>query len=243
MNNEYFRFKDEEEWKEYHKKPINGMISVTQFLTLCGITSYSRKILLGKSIEEEEGTYGKLCIEHGTKYEPECIEKMKNYLPNLEIETPQRVCRVNNDGLYGTSDAYFLHKETGDFGIIEIKCPFGSKYGWFDEYQLESEDISNTRSQSKISNWYQLQYYLALHGYDIGILAYYYPRNKILILYQVKRTNIALEEYQFFMNIYKNHWEEATEDIKKGKRKNIFGKKGKYFIDPTTIMHRRLIRV
>lgn len=177
--------KNSSEWDYLHKKNPD-FISVTSLITFYGFGYKSRNSLLIKEENKKLTTplYLQKCFDHGNKYEPEAIEFMANHTRLDVFQIPDLSC--SKGALVGTPDAYYSTEE-GEMGIMEIKCPFGNKYGRFDK-----EDLYIGYEKKKFKHWLQLQLYLYLHNsnefdytpkikqtntpfFKEGKLVYYYP--------------------------------------------------------------------
>jgi YqaJ-like viral recombinase domain len=165
-------------WEALHK-PNKSIISVTNFITYLG---YGYKPSLFR--EEKPSKYLDLCLEHGKRFEPICVEVLKK-LGNHIIRLPQGVVQVFDDKLMGTPDG-FIVDQFGDLGVLEIKCPFGGRYGQFND----EEEIVHDFQKKHFRHWLQLQLYLFLNkerGTEFGVLAYYYPTLKQCYVYTFLR--------------------------------------------------------
>lgn len=174
--------KDTEDWEYLHKKNTS-FISVTSLITFYGYGYNSRNNLLFPRASINS-SYLQKCFDHGNKYESKAIEFMENHTRLDIFKVDSLSC--SRGALVGTPDAYYSTEE-GKMGIMEIKCPFGTKYGRFDK-----EDIFIGYDNKKFKHWFQTQLYLYLHNtnefqysseikskdiplFEEGKLVYYYP--------------------------------------------------------------------
>lgn len=169
-------------WKALHK-PNKSLLSVTNFITFAG-HGYKRSLFL----EEKPSKYLDLCLEHGKRFEPICVEMLNQKIGQdfYILRLPEGVVQIYADMLMGTPDAFIVNKETGDLGILEIKCPYGGRYGQFND----EEEILHDFKTKHFRHWLQLQLYLLLNierGAEFGMLAYYYPTLKRCYVYEFKR--------------------------------------------------------
>lgn len=136
-----------------------------------------------KKEEGEESTYLTLCLQHGKTYETECLSFMKEKLSNRYefVKFADGISVASRQyKMLGTVDAYVTDKETGELGVLEIKCPYGSAYGRFALAEDDEGKMTSFDPRKGARHWLQLQLYLFLHGKQygttFGLLAYYYPR-------------------------------------------------------------------
>lgn len=193
-------------WEALHK-PNKSILSVTNFITFLG---YGYKPSLFKA--EKPSTYLNLCLEHGKKFEPICVDALTKGMGEeyYILRLPQGVVQVFDDKLMGTPDGFIVNKETGGLGVLEIKCPFGGRYGQFND----QEEIVHDFKTKHFRHWLQLQLYLFLNrerGAEFGMLVYYYPTRRECFIYEFQRdpdidelVGEGLQEY--FENFEKSTW-------------------------------------
>lgn len=198
-------------WQILHK-PNKSLISVTNFITFTGY-GYKKNLFA----EEKPSAYLELCLTHGTKYEAECIEfllEKKGSLYHI-FKLPQGVSQIWRNQLQGTPDGFIVNKETGDLGIIEVKCPFGGRYGRFNDEEIITHDFRGKHFR----HWLQLQLYLFLNkerGTNFGLLVYYYPGIRRAYLYEFERVelgnidNLLKDYFYFFENSVAHEWKVFT---------------------------------
>lgn len=208
-------------WEALHK-PNKSLISVTNFITFLGY-GYRKSLFT----PEKPSKYLDLCLEHGKRFEPICVEVLQRKLGDSHffLRLPQGVTQIYDDKLMGTLDGFVVSKETGDLGVLEIKCPYGGRFGQFND----EEEITHDFKGKQFRHWLQLQLYLFLNkerGTEFGMLVYYYPTLKQCYIYEFQRdSNIdqlvveGLEDY--FQNFENSIWRkrpfssEFTEPIRK----------------------------
>ena len=162
-------------WRELHE--LNkDFISVTNLITFLGYGYESRYQMFNKK-DKPESEYLTKCLEHGHTWEPVCVKFLQDELGD-EFFIFQRAISVVDGQVLGTPDAFVIDRLTGELGILEIKCPFGTKFGRFDQ-----EDLIKGPSwfdlEKNHKHWIQVQLYLLMlksYGTTFGLLAYFYPR-------------------------------------------------------------------
>ena len=194
--------KDSKRWEKIHNLKDNEFISVTGLLEFIGQGYNGRDYYFNpKKIakrEEKPNTYLEYLYKHGQKNEEKAKEIFKKRLSFLYTLIPddsfKDVCMSSPNGLIGTVDGIVMDTETMEPGIIEIKCPVGSRYGKSQKTEDRFEENPN-----RWKHWLQLQLYLHLYQFSFGLLCYFYPYggeeddgDPVLIVTRVKREeNIA----------------------------------------------------
>lgn len=179
-------------WEILHK-PNKSLISVTNLITFIGF-GYKKNLFQ----EEKPSRYLELCLAHGNKYEPECIEFLLEKLGSSFhiFRLPQGVSQIWRNQLQGTPDGFIVDKKTGDLGILEVKCPFGGKYGRFNDEEEITHQFRDVKKHFR--HWLQLQLYLFLNkerGANFGVLVYYYPGLRRAYAYWFKREELLDEAF------------------------------------------------
>lgn len=169
-----------DEWEKLHH-PNKHIISVTNLIQYMGF-GYNSRLKLFE--EKEKNEYSQRCIDHGKENESKCLEYLKTYLPDKYhfFKGSEGIAQVligkDGHGLLGTVDSFIRDKETGALGILEIKCPFGNKFGKFDQETVEAQ-IEEKLKTTNFRHWLQLQLYLFINSKfnaQFGIIVYYYKR-------------------------------------------------------------------
>ncbi len=167
-----------EGWKNIHDC-INcdeRLISVTNFITYIGYGYERRNSLFFPSPNKENNSYTKQCLDHGKKYEPKAIRFVNN---ETQYQIIKFQCGDGNsmmterEGLIGTVDSFVIDRETNEFGILEIKCPYGNKFG-----RDQDTRTCFIETESRWKHWMQLQLYgwiNEIRNTTFGLLVYYYP--------------------------------------------------------------------
>jgi hypothetical protein len=162
------------EWLSVHQRKNKDFISVTQLIQFIGYGYESRYQLFNKK-EGEGSKYLELCLAHGKRFEGKCIALIEERLSERYelVRLSEGVCMVSGP-VVGTPDCFVVDRETGQWGILEVKCPFGTQYGRFD---IEELDPAWEEKEKNWKHWIQLQLYLLLWGpsAEFGLLAYFYP--------------------------------------------------------------------
>lgn len=150
-------------------------LSVTNFITFMGHGYKSRRDLFRES---KPNDFAERAMNHGNKWEQTCFALFKKHFSDrYECWTYENELSIYDEKyrLLGTVDGYVIDKETGEIGILEIKCPFGVNQGRWDESTIPR---NFEQKDSYHKHWIQIQLYLFLHrelNFSFGILIYFYP--------------------------------------------------------------------
>jgi len=197
-----------DKWRELHE-PNKEVISVTSLIQYMGYGYASRAKMFQKGGEEEKkrNEYTKRCLDYGNVNEVFCLQYLEKYLSDRYHffkggEGISQVC-IGKDGhgLLGTVDCFLRDKATGALGVLEIKCPFGNKFGKFDQEQVEAS-LEEKLKTTNFRHWLQLQLYLFMnekYNAQFGIIVYYYPKFCSVddaaypVAYIIQLENVSIE--------------------------------------------------
>ena len=226
--------KEEKEWQEIHKYASNKFLSVTGFITFIGEGYNSRNSMFDPTFKEkqEKNEYLQYCFRKGHEGEEKVLNYLFLYSMYNTLHVPEGTC-FHRDRLLGTVDSYICDIRTGEFGILEVKCP-QRRYKNIEEEE-EEKDFIFEDDVNKWKHWIQLQLYLWIHEpytackFTFGLLAYYFPTGgpngeevieliRINPFEETEERFLIKENLDLFFNDYKKRKVYKAERIKKVQR-------------------------
>ena len=186
-----------EEWKNKRQKGIGG----SDAAAIIGRSPYMTnqelwKIKTGR--KQQEDISDKEFVKYGVKMEPVLIDMFRADNPQYEVFHEDYDVRYHKDYdfILGSLDGYVLDKETGKYGVLEIKTCNINKYNkdkWYNQIP---------------DNYFcQILHYMNCTNYDFAIV---YALLKHTTYIEIKKYEFRREEYQdqldFLLNEEVKFW-------------------------------------